>query len=70
MMIGIGFVFVDLWCKQELFGKGILCLLEQIVDSHLLTKLYGGACGIYLLHSCLFSGSDGSTIGSATPNPI
>jgi len=36
----------------------------------MLTKLYGGAYGIYLLRSCLFLGSDKSTIGSTVLDPI
>jgi hypothetical protein len=28
MMIGIGFVFIDFWCKQKLFGKGIGVLVR------------------------------------------
>jgi len=35
-----------------------------------LIKLYGGAYGIYLLHSRLFLGSNGFTIGSVVPDPI
>jgi hypothetical protein len=36
----------------------------------MLTKLYGGTYGIYLPHSCLSLGLDGSTIGSAVLDPI
>jgi len=36
----------------------------------MLTKLYGGNYGIYLIHSCFFLGSDGSTIGLSIPDPI
>jgi hypothetical protein len=36
----------------------------------MLTKLYGGAYGIYLPHSSLFLGSYGTTIGSTVLDPI